>query len=139
MDYLDRAVSEFRVFVLRGNVIDLAVAVVLGTVFADVVQSLANDVLLNFIAAFAGRPRFSELALSLGDAQILYGRFIGQVVNFSLILVAMFPVFRTLAALQGAEEAKTRKCPECLTAIPRMASRCAACGQSVDQRGGAIS
>jgi len=82
--------KEFRDFINRGNVIDLAVAVVLGTAFTAVVTSLVNDVLLQAIAVVVGKPDFSDLTVEINDSVIRYGSFLTALVSFLLIAVAVF-------------------------------------------------
>jgi large conductance mechanosensitive channel len=93
-------IRDFRKFILRGNVIDLAVAVVFGAAFTAVVQSFANDVLMGFIGAFFGKPNFNKVALDIGDGSVAIGRFITQVVNFLIIAVAVFMVVKLFEKLQ---------------------------------------
>jgi large conductance mechanosensitive channel len=124
---------EFKEFALRGNVVELAVAVILGLAFNAVVQSLVDDVLMNLIAAIAGRPDFSNLTFRVGEGQIGYGAFVTAVVNFLLIAFVLFVVVRTVNRLRGpAEEAPEQiQCPFCRTSIPAEASRCPACTSDI--------
>jgi large conductance mechanosensitive channel len=121
--------TEFKKFALRGNVVELAVAVILGLAFNAVIQSLVDDVLMNIIAAAVGEPDFSELTFQLGDAEIRYGAFITAVVNFILIALALFLVVKALNRTMGREEEppKMAECPFCKTSIPVNATRCPAC------------
>ena len=120
---------EFKKFALRGNVVELAVAVILGLAFNAVIQSLVDDVLMNIIAAAVGRPDFSELTFQLGDAAIRYGAFITAVVNFSLIALALFLVVKAMNRIMGKEDEppKMAECPFCKTSIPVNATKCPAC------------
>ncbi|MCW2974465.1 MAG: mscL [Thermoleophilia bacterium] len=127
--------KEFRTFLLRGNVIDLAVGVIAGTVFGAVVTSLVNDVVLQFITALVGKPNFNGLAFSLNGSDIRYGNFLTTLVTFILTMGGVFflivkPINTVTAKLvpQADEGVSTqRECPECLTEIPSAASRCRAC------------
>jgi large conductance mechanosensitive channel len=121
--------SEFKKFALRGNVVELAVAVILGLAFNAVIQSLVDDVLMNIIAAAVGEPDFSELTFRLGDAAIRYGAFITAVVNFILIALALFLVIKAMNRIMGKEEdpPKMAECPFCKTSIPINATKCPAC------------
>lgn len=82
--------AEFRAFAMGGNLLELAVAVILGLAFNAVVQSLVNDVLMNLIAALFGQPSFDDLTFTVGRGTIFYGRFINAVVNFLLVALALF-------------------------------------------------
>jgi large conductance mechanosensitive channel len=93
-------VRDFRKFILRGNVIDLAVAVVVGAAFTAVVQSFANDVLMGFIGALFGKPNFNHVVLHFGDGNVAIGRFITQLVNFLIIAFAVFIVVKLFEKLQ---------------------------------------
>jgi large conductance mechanosensitive channel len=124
--------NEFKKFALRGNVIDLAIGVILGIAFGALVSSLVDDVLMNLIAAAVGRPDFSELTFTLNDAVIRYGAFLTAVVNFVLIALSLFLVVRAINRAMGLRPAKQepatmRECPFCRTSIPGAASRCSAC------------
>lgn len=92
--------KEFKEFIARGNVIDLAVAVVLGTAFGLVVNSFANDVLMQLVAALFGQPDFNEVSFHIGDGEIFIGRFITALVNFLIVAVAMFLVIKAISSLQ---------------------------------------
>jgi large conductance mechanosensitive channel len=125
----------FRQFVLRGNVIDLAVAVVMGGAFGAVVTALVKDVLTPLIAAVAGQPDFSALALTLNGSKILFGDFINAVVSFLLVAAAVYfavvaPMNAITARSRRGEpppDPTTKKCPECLSEVAIAARRCAFC------------
>jgi large conductance mechanosensitive channel len=121
--------KEFKKFALRGNVVELAVAVILGLAFNAVIQSLVDDVLLNLIAAAVGQPDFSELSFNLGDAVIRYGAFITAVVIFLLVAFALFLVVKAINRMMGTEEEppKMAECPFCKTSVPVNATKCPAC------------
>jgi large conductance mechanosensitive channel len=132
----------FRDFVLRGNVIDLAVAVILGAAFSAIVASLVGDILNPLLAAIVGKPDFSYLILELHGGKIKYGNFLNAVIAFLMVASAiyfgvMLPINKITArakALRDAEAAPiptTKTCPECLSEIPITARRCAHCTQPV--------
>ncbi|MEZ4500437.1 MAG: large conductance mechanosensitive channel protein MscL [Thermomicrobiales bacterium] len=128
--------SEFKSFLLRGNVVDLAVAVVIGAAFGAVVTSLVDNIINPILAAIVGKPDFSDLTISIGDSAIMYGSFITAVINFVIIAAAIFfmvvkPVNAVMSRNKKAEAATTRPCPECLSEIPLAATRCAHCGVQV--------
>ena len=93
-------VQEFKQFIMRGNVLDLAVAVIIGAAFGAVVASFSNDVLMNLIAAVFGQADFSDLTLDLGDGAIGYGAFLTALVNFLIIAFALFVIIKAISALQ---------------------------------------
>lgn len=127
--------KEFKKFILRGNVVDLAVAVVVGTAFTAVVNALVKDFFTPLIAAFRGHHDFSALHFSLHGSTFAYGDFVNTVISFlSIALVVFFFVVQPINKLQNmavrkktTEEPATRKCPECLSEIPKAATRCAFC------------
>jgi large conductance mechanosensitive channel len=127
-------VKEFREFALKGNLVDLAVAIVLGVAFAAVVGSLVDDVVMNVIAAMVGEPDFSELVFTLNGARIGYGAFLTELANFALIAFVLFLLVKAINRLQRRHETAPteRNCPYCLTSIPNEATRCAACTSEVE-------
>jgi large conductance mechanosensitive channel len=127
-------IQEFKKFALRGNMIELAVAVILGLAFNAVVQSLVDDILLNLIAAAVGEPDFSELSYQLGDATIRYGAFLTALINFFLVAFALFLVVRAMNRLMGKEDEppKMAECPFCKTSIPVNATRCPSCTSPIE-------
>jgi len=97
---------EFRAFIERGNVVDLAVAVIIGGAFGAIVNSLVNDVLMPAVGMIIGGIDFTSLALTVGDEQILYGNFIQAVVKFIIIAFALFLMVRTVNRMKGDEESE---------------------------------
>jgi len=129
---------EFNEFVLRGNVVDLAVAVVVGAAFGAVVTALVKDIITPLIAAIGGKPNFSNLKFTINHSQFLYGDLINAVVSFLIIAaVVFFLVVQPMNLLiqrarrEPSPDPTTRKCPFCLSEIPIAASRCAYCTQEV--------
>ena len=131
----------FRDFILRGNVIDLAVAVIIGAAFNAIVGSLVKDLLTPLIAAVVGKPDFSALVLQIGTSKITYGNFLNALISFLLVASVVY-FFIVLPMNKIAEHAKARKgipaeapstkvCPECLSEIPIAAKRCSHCTQPV--------
>lgn len=130
--------KEFKKFLLRGNVVDLAVGVVIGAAFGTVVTALVTDLLTPFIAAVAKVPDFSGLSFTINGSQFMFGHFINALISFILVAAAVFffvvKPMNILIARSGKDEpAKpaTKKCPECLSEIPAGAKRCAHCTQIV--------
>lgn len=97
---MKQLLKDFQAFVSRGNVVDLAVAVVFGVAFNAVVNSLVNDVVMQLIAAIFGKPNFDALTLSIGDGIIYYGRFLTALVNFLIIAATLFVIVRSFEELQ---------------------------------------
>ena len=93
--------KEFRNFLMRGNVLDLAVAVIIGAAFGVVVKSFTDDVLMAFIAAVFGQPSFQSITIEVGDGEILIGSFINAVINFLIIGFAVFLVVKTFSNLEA--------------------------------------
>jgi large conductance mechanosensitive channel len=125
----------FKQFVLRGNVLDLAVAVVIGGAFGAVVTALVKDLITPLIAAIVGKPDFSAIAFTVNGSQFPIGDFVNAVVSFLLIAAAIYffvvaPVNALVARMHRGEappDPTTKKCPECLSEVPIAARRCAFC------------
>ena len=128
-------ISGFKQFILRGNVIDLAVAVVIGGAFGAVVAALVKDLLTPLIGAVFGKPDFSALVLTINGSEFLIGDFLNAVISFVLIAAAVYfaivvPVNAINARRNRGEappDPTTKKCPECLSEIAIAARRCAFC------------
>ena len=131
--------SGFKQFILRGNVVDMAVGVVIGAAFAGVVTAFTKDLLTPFIAAVVGKPDFSYLGFDIAKTHFPVGDFINAGVSFLLIAAAIYffvvtPVNLLVARMHRSDaptSPTSRKCPECLSEIPLEARRCAHCGQPV--------
>jgi large conductance mechanosensitive channel len=131
----------FRDFILRGNVVDLAVAVIIGAAFNAIVSALVGDVLNPLIAATIGKPDFSNVIINVGNGHIKVGSFLNAVVSFLIVgAVVYFAIVLPLNALQSrlkkpAPDAPStlKTCPECLSEIPLAAKRCAHCTQPVPE------
>ena len=125
----------FRQFIFRGNVLDLAVAVVMGAAFGAVVTALVKDLVTPLIAAVVGSPDFSSIAVSVNGSKLLIGDFLNAVIAFLLMAAAVYflivlPLNRLTARLNRGEappDPTTRKCPECLSEVAIAARRCAFC------------
>ena len=146
-------VSEFKEFAMKGNVVDLAVGVIIGGAFGKIVDSFVKDVVMPIIGRMLGGVDFKHLYLNLGDkvfetletaekagAPILkYGAFINTVVDFIIIAFAIFMAIKVMNRIKRAEaapaatEPATRECPHCLSAIPLKATRCPHCTSQVQQ------
>jgi len=125
-------VKGFRSFLMRGNLIDLAVAVVIGTAFTAVVTAIVKDLITPLIAAVGGKPNFGKLAFTVHNSTFSYGDFINALVSFAIIAAVVYfmvvsPVERITTRLTRHKEATERDCPECLSSIPVGARRCMYC------------
>jgi large conductance mechanosensitive channel len=127
--------KEFRKFILRGNVVDLAVAVVVGAAFNSVVQGIVKDLITPLIAAIGGQPDFSKLSFKINGSVFAYGDVLNLAISFVIVAaVIFFLVVQPLNHLQSravrnktTDEPSEKKCPECLSTIPKAATRCAFC------------
>ena len=129
-------IKGFRDFILRGNVIDLAVAVIIGAAFASITKSLVEDIITPLIAAVIGKPDFSYLVLNIEKTPIRYGNFLNAIIYFLIIAFVIYfflvlPVQKLLARIKGPEAVANKTCPECLSEIPLAAHRCKFCAQPV--------
>ena len=133
---LGSLLREFKTFAFRGNVVDLAIAVVLGVAFGAVINSFVTKILMPIVATIVGEPSFDNLRLDIGDSYLRYGSFLTVLVNFLLVAFALFLVVKAITRVTrpvGApEEAPAlRACPYCQSNIPSLATRCSACTSEV--------
>ena len=122
--------KEFREFAMRGNVMDLAIAVIIGGAFGKIITSLVNDVLMPLIGLVLGGVNVSELAFTVGDAVVKLGAFLQSVMDFVVVAFVIFMLVRTLNRFKKPEPVAaptTKDCPYCFTAIPIKATRCPNC------------
>jgi large conductance mechanosensitive channel len=129
----------FRQFILRGNVVDMAVGVVIGAAFATVVSAFTKDLLTPFLAALVGKPDFSYIGFTIRGTPFPVGDFINALISFLLVAAAVYffvvvPVNALVSRMRKAPapaDPTTKKCPECMSEIPIDARRCAHCAQPV--------
>ena len=126
----------FRQFLFRGNLIDLAVAVVIGVAFNAVIQALIADIITPLIAAIGGKPNFASLSFTVNKSHFLYGSFINALLSFAIIAAVIYylvvgPSDRIIAIANRNKAATERDCPECLQSIPIKATRCMYCTAQV--------
>ena len=128
---VSKLLTDFKKFLFRGNVVDLAIAVVVGTAFTAVVKSLVADLLTPLIAAIFGAHDFGKLKFTIHHSTFAYGDFINNVITFLSVAAAMFFLVVTpinwLMARRAQEDPDTKQCPECDSAIPIKARRCPEC------------
>ena len=122
----------FRAFILRGNVVDLAVAVLIGAAFGALVAAFTRDFITPLLAAIGGKPDFSSLHFRIHNSTFRYGDFINAVITFLIIAAVVYflivaPMAKLSARFKREVEVTTRDCPECLSTIPIAATRCMYC------------
>ena len=122
----------FKEFLLRGNVIDMAVGIVVGAAFGTVVSAFVKDLMTPFIAAIVRKPDFSTLAFTINSSKFMIGDFVNQLISFIIIAAAVYfavvlPVNKLISRVRGPAAPMTKTCPECLSEIPIGAKRCPEC------------
>jgi large conductance mechanosensitive channel len=126
--------KEFKAFAFKGNLIDLAIAFVLGVAFTAVVTSLVNDIIMPIVGGIVGDESFASLTFTFLGVEVFYGNFLTVVFNFVIIAWVLFLIIKAINRMQrpAADEAPaTRECPFCLSSIPRLARRCPNCTSEV--------
>jgi large conductance mechanosensitive channel len=138
--------EEFKEFAVKGNVIDMAVGIIIGAAFGKIVSSLVNDILMPPIGLLLGKVDFSSLFLNLsgtpydslasakaaGAATVNYGLFLSAVIDFIIVAFAIFLVVRQINRLKRQPEANSKECPHCLSKVPLKASRCPHCTSALE-------
>lgn len=132
--------AEFKKFVMRGNVIDLAVGVIIGGAFQTIVNSLVNDIVTPLLGIILGKIDFSSLAITIGDASIGFGKFITAVINFFIMALVIFVIVRSINQVserlhkkaEEKPEPTTKKCPYCKSEIAIDAVKCPHCTSDVE-------
>ena len=124
--------KEFKEFVMRGNVLDLAVAVIIGGAFGKIISSLVNDILMPLIGLLMGGVNFAGLSLTVGEAVVTWGNFVQAIVDFLIIAFVIFMIVKSANAAKKKEETApaeptTKDCPYCFTTIAIQATRCPNC------------
>jgi len=125
-------IKEFKAFIMRGNVMDLAVAVIIGGAFGKIVSSLVNDIIMPLVGLIIGGIDFSGLAFTLGKANVTYGNFINNIIDFIIIALVIFLMIKGIDNLKKkpapvVAEPVTKECPYCFSIISIKATRCPNC------------
>ena len=128
--------KEFKAFIMKGDLVEIAVAFIMALAFAAVVASFVADIITPIIAAIFGQPDFSKLKIDIGESAITYGNFLNALLTFVVVALVMFMIVKAYNRLTGPKAATTKDCPFCLTAVPLAATRCSAC---TSQLGNAVS
>jgi large conductance mechanosensitive channel len=139
--YLEENLKGFKQFLMRGNVVDLAVAVVIGAAFGAVVTALVKDLITPLVAALVGQPDFAAIVFTVNKSKFMIGDFINAAISFLLVAAAIYffvilPMNTVMERLRRGEappDPTTKNCPECLSSIPIAAKRCAFCTSVVAQ------
>jgi large conductance mechanosensitive channel len=128
-------IKEFKEFIMRGNVMDLAVAVIIGGAFGRIITSLVDDMIMPLIGLILGGIDFSGLAFTIGNATVTYGNFINNIINFAIIALVIFLMIKAIDRLKKkpapATEPITKDCPYCFSAISIKATRCPNCTSEI--------
>ena len=124
--------KEFKAFIMRGNVVDLAVAVIIGGAFGKIVSSLVNDIIMPLIGLIVGGIDFTGLTFTIGKANVTYGNFINNILDFIIIALVIFLMIKGIDSLKKkpapvVAEPVTKECPYCISTIPIKATRCPNC------------
>jgi len=132
--------NGFKQFLLRGNVVDMAVGIVIGAAFGSVVTSFVKDLLTPFIAAIVRKPDFSAIAFQINGSSFMVGDFVNSIVSFVIIAAAIYfgvvlPINTLIARVnrQPPTDPTTKRCPECISEVPIQAKRCAFCTSALPQ------
>ena len=122
--------KEFKEFIMRGNVLDLAIAVIIGGAFGKIVASLVNDILMPLIGALFGGSKFSELSTLVNGVPIVWGLFVQAIVDFLIVALVIFIIVKVANSLKKAPapaDPTTKECPHCISTISIIATRCPNC------------
>ena len=125
-------IKEFKAFIMRGNVVDLAVAVIIGGAFGKIVSSLVNDIIMPLIGLIVGGIDFTGLTFTIGKANVTYGNFINNILDFIIIALVIFLMIKGIDSLKKkpapvVAEPVTKECPYCISTVPIKATRCPNC------------
>lgn len=131
MEGAGHVLQEFKEFALKGNLIDLAVAFILGIAFSAVITSVVDDLVMPIVGAIVSDKSFADLTLEVAGVDIRYGSFLTVLLNFLIIAWILFLIVKAANRMKGPQAATTKECPYCISAIPIGATRCPACTSEV--------
>jgi len=124
--------KEFKEFAFKGDVVDLAIGIVIGAAFSAIIKSFVDNLINPIVGALlGGKHALDGLAISMGPIKLTYGAFLSSVLNFLIVAFVLFLVVKAVNRFRKAEEATDRDCPYCLTSIPKAATRCPSCTSEV--------
>ena len=123
--------KEFRDFALKGNLIELAVAFILGLAFAAVVTSFVDDIVMPIVGAIVSDKSFADLTFEIAGVEIFYGSFLTVLLNFLIVAWILFLIVKAANRMKGPQAATTKECPYCISSIPIGATRCPSCTSEV--------
>lgn len=131
MEGAGHMLREFKEFALKGNLIDLAVAFILGLAFAAVVTSFVDDIIMPIVGAVVSDKSFADLSFEIAGVDIRYGSFLTVLLNFLIVAWILFLIVKAANRMKGPQAATTRECPYCISSIPIGATRCPSCTSEV--------
>lgn len=125
-------IQEFKDFIAKGNVLDMAVGIIMGTAFTAIVNSVVEDLLMPIITGLTAGVDFSELYVTVGGAKLMFGNLINAIITFLIISLVMFAIVKSFNRKNDEEEISSKDCPYCKTEIPVEATRCPHCTSELE-------
>ena len=126
-------IQEFKDFIAKGNVLDMAVGIIMGTAFTAIVNSVVEDLLMPIITGLTAGVDFSELYVTVGGAKLMFGNLINAIITFLIISLVLFLILKSMHKIEPvSDEPTTKECPYCKSSIPVEASRCPHCTSKLD-------
>lgn len=125
-------IQEFKDFIAKGNVLDMAVGIIMGTAFTAIVNSVVEDLLMPIITGLTAGVDFSELYVTVGGAKLMFGNLINAIITFLIISLVMFAIVKSFNKKSDEEEVASKNCPYCKTDIPVEATRCPHCTSELE-------
>jgi large conductance mechanosensitive channel len=124
--------KEFKDFLMKGNLVEIAVAFIMALAFAAVVASFVADIVTPIIGAIFGQPDFSQLRIDVGESAITYGNFLNALFTFVVVALVMFLIVKAYNRTTGPKDPTTKECPYCASTIPVVATRCPSCTSQLE-------